>query len=97
MASYGDDIDAEVGSGGRNVAVGKDIRQTDNRKYYGGEEELSPLDRIRLLEREMYGNTRSGQPGIAQQVRSLQRSMWINTAIEVCIGVLVLALLLKIF
>lgn len=95
---YGDNIDADIGDEGRNVAVGKGINQNDNRTYNYGkqrDDQLSPLDRIRQLEQEIYGNERSGEPGLIQRMRSMNRWVQVNTLVELLIVFMLILVMLK--
>lgn len=98
----GDDISSTTGDNARNIATGKRIDQ-DNRSnainfydYGNGEHEpqrknrLSADDRLDDLERYVYGDMRSGEPGLIKQARIQLRWSQANFTLLVVIAVVVL-------
>lgn len=99
----GDDISSTTGDNARNIATGKRIDQ-DNRSsaanfynYNNGEYEphrknrLSAAERLDDLERYVYGDMRSGEPGLIKQARIQLRWSQANFTLLVIIVVVILA------
>ena len=81
----GDIIDGDVGDDGRTIAVGKGNRQLDQANRlnvnFGGDysrqerEQLSLGDRVRDLERTVYGDTRYGITGVLAECKLIRETV----------------------
>lgn len=100
----GDDISSTAGDNARNIATGKRIDQ-DNRSNaanfynYGNSQykperksRLSSAERLDDLERYVYGDNRSGEPGLIRQAKIQLRWSQANTVLLVVAILVVMAL-----
>lgn len=85
----GDIIDGDVGEDGRQVSVGKGNRQSDSsnrvnvnlgdytrqERERGERENLSMGDRLRDLERTVYGDSRLGVTGVLGECRLIRETV----------------------